>query len=114
MLHLHQDHGRNLFWCLPRPIAPVSGCVTTPEESITYKGLLRAFTLDLDDRLSLAIFNSERPMLLTPTNLWFGQVPPDKPFNVEDGITGIDVKRLFRRFSNSFMSETPSRAARDE
>jgi hypothetical protein len=73
-----------------------------------------AFTLDLDDWLSFAVFDSEGPLLLTPTNRRLGGVTPNKPFNVEDGVPGVNVEGLFRRFTNSFMSKTPSGAARDE
>jgi hypothetical protein len=73
-----------------------------------------AFTLDLDDWLSLDVFDSEGPMLLAPYNLPLSGVMPNEPFNVEDIVPGMNVEDLFRTFTNSFMSETPSGATTDE
>jgi hypothetical protein len=73
-----------------------------------------AFTLDLDDWLSLDVFDSEGPMLLTPKNLRLREVTTDEPFNVEDSVPGINVENLFRGFTNSSMSEISSGVARDE
>jgi hypothetical protein len=73
-----------------------------------------AFTLDLDNWLSLGVLDGEWPMLLAQNNLRLGGVTPDQALNVEDGVPGINVEGLFRRLTNSSMSEISSGTARNE